>query len=261
MPLSASATLEGYAIFARVPLHTYVRSSCGAVWGCWGSSTGGRSVCNGNGSSIQAACIEGGDNAGIFYYVTGVCHQTANRILWPAGVVLPDGAHADIRSSYFLYDEYGKNFPGWPLWPDRANICSHGNSGPSSGTGSSSHSPSPRSSSMTFGFQQGGPNPRSRMARLLEAGLGHSVDLETCDQLIDLQAQLQTRQQELARLLLTKEIGRERYISELDRVMKDISSIGEKILGQSEFHKVFGEFRVHNLGDAEKFVSDPSDRR
>ena len=248
-------------MFQRAPLHTYVKSSCGASWGCWGGQTGGTSVCSGTASSIQADCIDGADNAGILYYITGVCHQTANRILWPAGIILPDAAHPDIRSSYFLYDEWGKNIPGWPQWPDRANICtgSPSSSGPSSRAGSSSYPPFSGSSSMSFGFRRGGGRDRhSDMAQLVKAGLGHSVDPRACDELLKLQTELQARQEELARLLLANEINKEKYIFELNEAMKFASTVGERILGPEAFHKVFGEFRVQNLGDVTRFLSGNS---
>jgi hypothetical protein len=56
---------------------------------------------------------------------------------------------------------------------------------------------------------------------------------------------------------MTKKISREKYIAELDEALKQASVIGEGLLGRDDFHKVFGEFRVHNLGDVAKFVSAP----
>lgn len=112
---------------------------------------------------------------------------------------------------------------------------------------------------LTVGFQQGGgADRRSDIARLVKAGLGYSVDPKICEELLELQTKLQARQLELARLLLTKEIDREKYISELSKAMKMASTIGEKLLGFEAFHKVFGEFRVQNLGDVTRFVSGHS---
>jgi hypothetical protein len=81
VPLSSNETLEGFATVGQTIFHTYVKSSCGASWGCWGGTTGGISICGGTGSSVEADCIDGKDDAGILYYITGVCHQIANRIL------------------------------------------------------------------------------------------------------------------------------------------------------------------------------------
>jgi len=85
---SASEILEGYGVFrtnTRV-YHTYVRSSAGDDWGCHGWPTGGQQLCAGPGSISVAHCIDGKDDAGIFYMRTGLCHQIANRILSPAGI-------------------------------------------------------------------------------------------------------------------------------------------------------------------------------
>jgi hypothetical protein len=70
-----------------------------------------------------------------------------------------------------------------------------------------------------------------------------------------MQARLQARQTELAQQLLSRAISREKYISELDEAMKQASSAGEDLLGFDAFHKVFGEFRVHSLGDPARFIA------
>jgi len=259
--LSSSSTLEGFATFQQTVLHTYVKSSCGAAWGCWGGTTLGTSVCRGTGSSIEADCIDGND-AGITYFITGVCHQIANRILSPAGIKIPD-TFPDVRNSYFLYDEYGHNLPGqtqFNRWPDRKQICSQrsGSPKPSSGSGSSSVA--------QFSIRGGGsmnlgggasdqPDRRSKLSALIRAGLGHQVDQRIFDGLADMQNRLQTRQLELAKLVVEKKISREKYIAELDEALKQAAVIGERLLGFEDFHKVFGEFRVHSLGDVSKFVA------
>jgi len=99
------------------------------------------------------------------------------------------------------------------------------------------------------------PNPRSKLSALIRAGLGHPVDQKTFDNLAEMQTRLQARQLELANLVATKKISREKYIAELDEALKRASIIGEELLGFDDFHKVFGEFRVHNLGDVAKFVA------
>lgn len=85
------ATLRGYAV-KMVGLrwdHTYVRSSDGHRWRCWGRDSGGKEICSGQGDSAVADCLsQPKSQAGITYSVTGVCHQTANRILYPAGVLV-----------------------------------------------------------------------------------------------------------------------------------------------------------------------------
>jgi hypothetical protein len=91
---------------------------------------------------------------------------------------------------------------------------------------------------------------------MIQAGLGHPVDDKICDALAEMQASLQARQTELTQLLVTNKISRASYVVQLDEAMKRASTIGEDLLGRDDFHKVFGEFRVHNLGDTQKFINE-----
>jgi len=88
--------LFAFALPLRAPLfgnvrgeHTYVVSSQGHRWPCLGRAQGGRPICRGSGDAAVADCVARGDcSAGIRYLRTGVCHQVANRILWPAGLLV-----------------------------------------------------------------------------------------------------------------------------------------------------------------------------
>jgi hypothetical protein len=86
--------------------HTYVTSSDGGKWGCWGRDSGGKTICSGTGSSRMANCLsQTSSHAGIIYGVSGVCHQTANRILYPAGAIV-SGA-LGYWASVMMYGTYG----------------------------------------------------------------------------------------------------------------------------------------------------------
>lgn len=101
------AELYGWASF-MMPLvdHAYVTSSEGHKWGCFGGTEGGRQICSGPGDAVAAHCISHPDaEAGINYGVTGVCHQAANRILWPAGVLV--SAAGGYAVSSMIYGAYG----------------------------------------------------------------------------------------------------------------------------------------------------------
>jgi hypothetical protein len=106
-----SGTLTGYAIkISALPWwdHTYVTSSQGHAWGCWGRSAGGTQICSGVGNTDQADCLsQPNSQAGISYGTTGVCHQTANRILFNAGQMV-SGARG-YRASVFIWGVYGKD--------------------------------------------------------------------------------------------------------------------------------------------------------
>jgi hypothetical protein len=121
------ATLIGYAIPLITPMpginqqadHTYVRTADGrGVWGCWGRSDGGKEICRGSGSSKQADCYsQPWGTSGIIYGVTGVCHQTANRILYPARKIV-SGANGYWLSS-LVYGTYG----GIVSWAEQRARC------------------------------------------------------------------------------------------------------------------------------------------
>ena len=102
-------TLYGHGVPLRggVPAeHTYATSSLGHVWPCWGRSSGGRQLCAGAGSADQADCLsQPNSQAGIRYGVTGVCHQTANRILYPGSVTVSRAKGS--RGSFFAWGIYG----------------------------------------------------------------------------------------------------------------------------------------------------------
>ena len=94
--------------------HTYVTSSDGFAWGCWGRSSGGKTICASTGSSGKANCIsQPGSTAGLIYGITGVCHQTANRILYPARAIVSDAA--GYWASILLYGTYGTSLAEWEI--------------------------------------------------------------------------------------------------------------------------------------------------
>jgi len=87
--------------------HTYVESSTGSCYGCFGRSTGGNALCSAGGNVDQADCLSGPNGtAGILYGLTGVCHQAANRILLPAKVNILKARGA--RGSVFTWGMYGR---------------------------------------------------------------------------------------------------------------------------------------------------------
>ncbi len=108
--------LKGHAIYVagthKHADHTYVTSSDGHSWACWGRETGGSIICLGEGDSDIADCIsQSSSHAGIIYGVTGVCHQTANRILRPARKTVSSANGYSL--SWALYGVYGGTNRGW----------------------------------------------------------------------------------------------------------------------------------------------------
>lgn len=104
-------------LFAKLADHTYVECGTGAkAWGCWGGKTGGTAFNSGSGSTLRADAIAGSnERAGITcYLINGVCHQAANRILLPAGILVAAARGYAVSSA--LFGTYGKT----GFWPCRA---------------------------------------------------------------------------------------------------------------------------------------------
>lgn len=111
-----TGTLTGYAL--KIPLlpaeHTYVKSSDGHVWPCWGRSSGGRPICAGTGNTAQADCLSRPNSkAGIHYGKTGVCHQTANRILCVTRSKETVSRAKGYPASVFAWGTYGLGPVPW----------------------------------------------------------------------------------------------------------------------------------------------------
>ena len=88
--------------------HTYVECSQAKGWSCWGGKTGGTALRSAIGSTKQADAIaEPNERAAIkCYAINGVCHQAANRILWPARITVR-GARG-YKLSEAIYGPYGR---------------------------------------------------------------------------------------------------------------------------------------------------------
>lgn len=100
-------------LFLKAADHTYVECGIGAkAWSCWGGKIGGAAFNSGTGSTARADAIaEPNERANITcYLVNGVCHQAANRILLPAGILV-SGARG-YSLSQAIFGAYGKVMGG-----------------------------------------------------------------------------------------------------------------------------------------------------
>jgi hypothetical protein len=96
-------------LFADLADHTYVMCGTGgAAWSCWGGKTGGTELRRGAGSTRQANAIaEPNERARIScYLINGVCHQAANRILFPAGITVRGARGYEVSEA--LFGTYGR---------------------------------------------------------------------------------------------------------------------------------------------------------
>jgi len=124
-----TTTLTGWAVpvekegpLAHVD-HTYVTSSDGKMWGCWGRDKGGHKICEGKGDSKKADCLSSPKGIALIVYgLTGVCHQTANRILRPSRQTVCKAQ--GYAASWVLYGAYGgTNRAFSPEWKAHEAIC------------------------------------------------------------------------------------------------------------------------------------------
>ena len=103
-------------LFLNAADHTYVECGNGGKgWGCWGGKSGGTAFNSGTGSTKRADCIaKPNERAGITcYLVNGVCHQAANRILLPAGILVTAARGYSVSSA--IFGTYGK-VGFWPCY-------------------------------------------------------------------------------------------------------------------------------------------------
>ncbi len=123
-------TLEGWCQdideLAELADHTYVYCpERNVYWGCWGghSAPEARLVCRGQGNFAEANCIsQPHSQAGVLYGINGVCHQTANRILYPAGLIVSKAKCYWL--SALLYGTYGVAGLSHIEWEIRLRRCS-----------------------------------------------------------------------------------------------------------------------------------------
>lgn len=129
----AQGTFSGFAIPAQAASavdHTYVVLTPGQACGCFGRSSGGAPLCSGHGNVDQGACLATPTGtAGITYGIHGVCHQMANRIMWPARLTVSKARGA--RGSMMVWGAYGRDpvrafSPASYPWPELlACLASH----------------------------------------------------------------------------------------------------------------------------------------
>ena len=102
------------------------------------------------------------------------------------------------------------------------------------------------------------PDPRSELSSLIKAGLGHSVDKQKFAALVAMREHLQDKIDQLSDLLMDRRIDPVTYLEQLDKALIEASTAGIHILGHDDFHRVFGELRLHKLGDAKAFLEQYS---
>jgi hypothetical protein len=260
---SASAVLEGYSspVVPGVD-HTFVVSSCGLQWPCFGQSNKGTLISSGFGNSFEADCRSYPEGwrvfprgtfalyAGVTYSVDGVCHQASNRILYGAGVTVA-GAPGFPASSR-VFGVYG----GVDPLPEMAS-CVGANTiragarvsftklvklgVPLQVSGSDSRSAQMKSYDSTATATASVPDSIDELAAFLELKLSHAVNHDLLHGLFDAQCELRRKRRSLVRGLENGELSKTQYLPELDAAFVTFMNESMKILGKEEFIRVYGD--------------------
>ena len=271
----AAATLQGWAMPALgMPWwdHTYVESSCGLRWGCFGRDSGGSAgLSSGIGSSTIAHCLsEPNSTAGLRNRRTGVCHQAANRILHPAGVTV-FGCRG-YGASTFRYNVYGKDNNNWAqklalCYNPIATMPSQAAGGP----------PMPQSRNVlerirvynrkvTAAYTQGETMESTRMAELsalAEMALGEPLDRETLAALFAIQSDLQRAESGLEAKFDAGEMTPDQYLQRTDAEFLVAMKRSQELLGHERFRVIFGDeaLRPEGMTDRDAFMKDIAGKR
>jgi hypothetical protein len=254
------ATLTGFAILMQgLPWdHTYVGSDDGYCWPCWGRSAGGNPICSGPGSSVVADCLsQPNSEAGIKYGITGVCHQTANRILDPAGILV-DGA-SGYGISEFVYGTYGSG--SWPQRPLCASLIANPGS-PAKDTGDmiAGKKSSAFMDRVKMIYRSiardlvpledeeiAGAVGNAELQARFDVFLGSDYDPQKKAAIAQMQANLRREQKRLVQELESGNLRPEQYVETLNRMINDVFAKCEDILGPNDFEKVFGAPRKKTI--------------
>lgn len=245
MPGVPSATLEAWAVPVAAappgtpaPDHTYAISSCGLRWGCWGRANGGAQLSSRVGSSAIADCLsQPNSEAGIRYGITGVCHQTANRILLPAGITVQ--GCAGYRLSVAAFRVYGRG-----AWPE-LQACFSGATVPSAGLGRSRSGNVSGSSSVQSTSQSWMEPQVTELLALAEAALGKRLDENTRRSVRRIQRDFTRRQDQLVRVLDLGVMPPEEYLGQFNALLSGMMERIRLTLGNERFDVVFGEAGHH----------------
>lgn len=124
--------LRGYAVGLEcedgaVADHTYVGSAEGFKWRCWRKGKDGHLIVEATGDIRQAKCMaeDFKGHAGILYGLTGVCHQSANRILYSSRITVHMAK--GYAASHLLFGTYGiHDLTGVSNWEYKKIKCMPG---------------------------------------------------------------------------------------------------------------------------------------
>jgi hypothetical protein len=233
--------------------HVYVTSDTGHCWGCFGRDSGGIEICSGPGDLAFAYCLSYPRGkrlglpryAGITYAIEGVCHQAANRILYPVG----NGSLLVARArgyglSHALYGPYG---PDGLRWPELIK-CASVDLG-SSPSGGLTVAPSDDKSAQLAAdirrihsnFGQGElVAARAELEALARVQLGKDYDPRKIAVVAERRNWWREQQQVATARLRYGELTADKYLLILKEVTSEMAAQCEKVLGDRDFERLFG---------------------
>jgi len=230
--------------------HTYVTSdNPHFVWSCFGEPSGGTLICQGFGDSSIANCLSRPNSeAGIKYGITGVCHQAANRILYPGEVVVSFAQ--GYWASFYLYGTYGDiTAESFGEWRRRKEDCGarHVASPASKIESNSRNTPekiyNQRIIDLYYKKEYISTNPdhllKKELEYMLEFRLGGELDLQIINLVKKQRADLLKEKENKVNELYNGDISTEKYVKEINDIVGDtLISLQEK-LGKNIYEKIF----------------------
>lgn len=237
--------------------HVYVISDAGHKWGCFGRDNGGTALCWGSGDAAFANCLSTPQGqspvgvpiyAGITYAVDGVCHQAANRILYPVGsggLIVAQAKGYGL--SAFLYGTYGRGTKvPWPQLSQCASLYLSAGGAPSGGpTVAQNDSKSAR---LAHGIRKIYADPATdestialrELEALAREQLGEGYDRQKIAAVAEYQRQWREKQQDFTERLKQGYLSPEGYRLILRQVVAETAERCEAVLGSEDFERLFG---------------------
>ena len=296
-PVVDRAPLSGHAIRTPRALwladHTYVKAGLIPV-GCFGRCRGGRRINEGRGDFLWAMAIAGPDGtAALEYAVIGVCHQAANRVLFPAGEFV-SGARG-YRLSVRRWGIYGSE-PWNPFAPlenairpwlsevaaglreaaakftiDRNAEREYGSVTPVRSSPDPPMEPATEERKQAEYdrrikdlFRDGMPGSwieqhQRELELMFDVFLGTDFDKDKEEEVLKLHREHDEVCEELKEKLHNKTLDKETYLRESEKIDKQVVDATFVILGKKNFEVLFGERKwlARTLVDRGKFLRSP----
>ena len=215
--------------------HTYVTNDVGEKYPCGGRAAKGHQISMNIGDSNYADCLAKTDkSAGIRYGITGVCHQMANRILYPSNQLVSQAK--GYRASKFVFGTYGRG-----KWDERLS-CDPLFQGMIVSTGTLSTFD--QRIRQLYAQINNEPIPDDLHAQelkiMINTFLGETFSEESVDRLVQLQESLHTQINEYVNQLELGDISAAEYVNTINGSINQVLYKCKEFLGERDFFRLFG---------------------